>query len=339
LPMAVRAQQPSMPVVGYLSSLSRETDRTIVRAVQQGLTENGFVEGKNVSIEYRWAEGQFDRLPELAADLVRRKVDVIVTIGGTPDAFAAKSATTAIPIVFGVGTNPVEVGLVESLNRPEGNLTGVTILSAEVAEKRVDLLRELVPKATAIALLANPNNRLIEAETRAVKHGARSLGLELHILNASSPSDIEPAFVTLAKSRIDALVVTTDAFLYTRKAQILALVASQRLPAMYPVREWIESGGLISYGPDIFDGYRLEGVYAGKILKGAKPADLPVEQSVKFELVINLKTAKALGLTIPPRCSPARTRSSNDPKHPPGPPMTLGNMQECTMVRGRKLSR
>ena len=168
-PVVARAQQPVMPVVGYLNSGLRETDGAPVRAVQQGLTENGFVEGKNVSIEYRWAEGQFDRLPELAADLVRRKVDVIVTIGGTPDAFAAKSATTAIPIVFGVGTNPVEVGLVESLNRPEGNLTGVTILSAEVAEKRVDLLRELVPKATAIALLANPNNRLIEAETRAVK--------------------------------------------------------------------------------------------------------------------------------------------------------------------------
>ncbi len=290
-----------MPVVGYLNSGLRETDGAPVRAVQQGLTENGFVEGKNVSIEYRWAEGQFDRLPELAADLVRRKVDVIVTIGGTPDAFAAKSATTAIPIVFGVGTNPVEVGLVESLNRPEGNLTGVTILSAEVAEKRVDLLRELVPKATAIALLANPNNRLIEAETRAVKHGARSLGLELHILNASSPSDIESAFATIAKYRIDALLVTSDSFLATRKTQILALVASQRLSAMYPWRSWIEfDGGLISYGADILNAYRLEGVYAGKILKGARPADLPVEQSVKFELVINLKTAKALSLIIPP---------------------------------------
>ena len=301
-PVVARAQHALIPVVGYLSSGLGETDDTrVMRALQQGLSETGFVVGQNVSVEYRWAEGRLDRLPELAADLVRRKVDVITTICGMPCAFAAKSATTRIPIVFGVGTNPVEVGLVGSLNRPEGNLTGVTILSAQLAEKRVDLLRELMPSATAIAMLVNPNNRLIDAETGAAQNGARTLGLELRILNASSPSDIEPAFVTLAKSRIDALVVASDAFLATQKAQILHLVARQKLPAIYPWSEWIiEFGGLMSYGADILDAYRLEGVYAGKILKGAKPADLPVQQSVKFELVINLKAAKALGLNVPP---------------------------------------
>jgi putative tryptophan/tyrosine transport system substrate-binding protein len=259
-PVGARGQQASMPVVGYLST-SETDDTRVMRAFQQGLSETGFVAGQNVSVEYRWAEGQLDRLPELAADLVRRKVDGIATICGMPCAFAAKSATTTIPIVFGVGTNPVEVGLVGSLNRPEANLTGVTILSAELAEKRVDLLRELVPNATAIAMLANPNNRLIDAETRAAQNGARTLGLELRILNASSPSDIEPAFVTLAKSRIDALVVTSDTFLWTQKAQILHLVARQKLPAIYPWREWIiEFGGLMSYGADILDAYRLEGV-------------------------------------------------------------------------------
>jgi putative tryptophan/tyrosine transport system substrate-binding protein len=290
-----------MPVVGYLSAGSREDDATrgIARAVLQGLRESGFVDGKNVRIEYRWAEGHYDRLPDLAADLVRSKVNVMVALA-TPATFAAKSATSSIPIIFGVGTDPVGVGLVQSLNRPEGNLTGVTILTAELFEKRVDLLRELVPKASQIAMLANPNDRLTDAETRAAQSGARSLGVDLRVLNASSANDIESAFATLANVPADALIVTTDPFIATRKPQVVALVARQKLPAIYPWREWIEFGGLMSYGADILDAYRIEGVYAGKVLDGTKVADLPVERSVKFELAFNLKAAKALELTVPP---------------------------------------
>ena len=300
-PLVARGQKPAMPVVGYLSAGSREDDATrgIARAVLQGLRESGFVDGKNVRIEYRWAEGHYDRLPDLAADLVRSKVNVMVALA-TPATFAAKSATSSIPIIFGVGTDPVGVGLVQSLNRPESNLTGVTILTAELFEKRVDLLRELVPKASQIAMLANPNDRLTDAETRAAQSGARSLGVDLRVLNASSANDIESAFATLANVPADALIVTTDPFIATRKPQVVALVARQKLPAIYPWREWIEFGGLMSYGADILDAYRIEGVYAGKVLDGTKVADLPVERSVKFELAFNLKAAKALELTVPP---------------------------------------
>jgi len=299
-PVVARGRQSSTPVVGYLSAAGRETDAARVRAVLKGLKETGFVEGKNLSVEYRWAEGHYDLLPELAADLVRLKVNVIVAIGGTPASFAAKSATTSIPIIFGVGTDPVEAGLVGSLNRPEGNLTGVTILSAELFEKRVDLLRELVPKATIIAMLANPNDKLTDAETRAAQAGARSLGVELRVLNASTPNDIVAAFLTLTKAPADALIVTTDAFIGMRKSQIIELATSRKVPAIYPWREWTQFGGLMSYGADILDAFRIEGVYAGKVLNGAAPADLPVEQSVKFELAFNLNAAKALALHVPP---------------------------------------
>ena len=298
-PVVARAQQAALPVVGYLSGNLHEADATRVRAFRQGLSESGYVEGRNVVIEYRWAEGQYDHLPDLAADLVRRKVDVIIAMGGSPIALAAKSVTATIPIIFGVSVNPVEAGFVGSLNHPDGNLTGVTILSAELFEKRVELLRELMPKAKVIAVLANPNNRLENAETAAVEKGARALGLELRVLNASSVNDIEPVFARLAESPVDALIVSTDIFLGTRKPLIVALAAKQRLPAIYPWREWIELGGLVSYGSDALDAHRMQGVYAGKVLKGANPADLPVEQSIKFELVLNLKTATALGLTFP----------------------------------------
>ena len=297
-PVVARAQQ-AMPVVGYLSGNLREADATRVRAFLQGLSESGYVEGRNVVIEYCWAEGQYDHLPDLAADLVRRKVDVITAMGGSPIALAAKSVTATIPIIFGVSVNPVEAGFVGSLNHPDGNLTGVTILSAELFEKRVELLRELMPKAKVIAVLANPNNRLENAETAAAEKGARALGLELRVLNASSVNDIEPVFARLAESAVDALIVSTDIFLGTRKPLIVALAAKQRLPAIYPWREWIELGGLVSYGADALDAHRMQGVYAAKVLKGANPADLPVEQSIKFELVLNLKTATALGLIFP----------------------------------------
>jgi putative ABC transport system substrate-binding protein len=300
-PLVARGQQASRPLVGYLSAYLQENDGSDVRVFRQGLSEIGFVEGRNVSIEYRWAQAQYERLPELAADLVRHNVDVIAAIGGTPVVFAAKAATSVIPIIFGVGTNPVEAGLVGSLSRPEGNLTGVTILSSEIFEKRVDLLRALVPRASVIAMLVNPSNQQVtDPETRAAENGARALGLELRVLNVSSRADIESAFTTLSKSPADALIVTHDTFIATRKPEIVAVVASQKLPTIYPWREWVEFGGLMSYGANVLDAYRLIGVYAGKVLRGAKPADLPVEQSVKFDLVLNLKVVKALGLDVPP---------------------------------------
>jgi putative tryptophan/tyrosine transport system substrate-binding protein len=297
-PLAARAQQPAMPVIGFLHGASPEGYAPMVTALRQGLKEAGYVEGRDVAIEYRWAEGHYDRLPELAAELVRRQVAGIVT-GGTPPVFAAKAATSTIPIVINVGIDPVQAGLVASLNRPGGNVTGVALLTVELAAKRLELLHESLPTATVVAMLVNPTTPLTEPETRGVRDAARSLGLQLHILNASTESEIDTAFGTLVGLRAGALIVSADLFLNNQRAQIVALAARHAVPAIYGVREFATSGGLMSYGNDLADAYRQSGIYAGKILKGAKPADLPVQQVVRVEFVINLKTAKALGLTFP----------------------------------------
>ena len=298
---AAYAQQP-VPVIGYLSSGSLESDPIVARltAFRQGLNEMGYVEGQSVVIEYRWAESQYDRLPGLATDLVRRQVAVIAAIGGAPLAVAAKAATATIPIVFTVGLDPVRLGLVASLNRPGGNITGITSLTAELAAKRLDLLHELLPTAAVVAVLVNPTNPdTTEAETRSLRDAARSRGLQMHVLGASSESEIDAAFRTLVEFRAGALVVGADPFFEIRRDQIVALAARHAVPAIYIWREFAAAGGLMSYGTDLADTMRQAGVLAGKILKGAKPADLPVQQVVKVGLVINLKTAQALGLTVP----------------------------------------
>ncbi|HKE41774.1 MAG TPA: ABC transporter substrate-binding protein [Casimicrobiaceae bacterium] len=266
----------------------------------QGLSETGFVEGRNLAIESRWAEGHYDRLPALAADLVGRKVDVIVSTVGTPSALAAKSATSTIPIVFRGGADPVADGLVASLARPGGNLTGVSIAD-DLTAKRLELLSELVPRARVIALLVNPNTPAAERVIRDVQEAARTKGLQLHILKASTENEIDTAFASLVQLHAGALVVASDPFLSSRREQIVALASRYAVPSSYAWREFAEAGGLISYGPSLTAAYRLVGVYAGKVLKGAKPADLPVQQPTTFELVINVKTAKALGLTVPQR--------------------------------------
>jgi putative ABC transport system substrate-binding protein len=299
-PLATRAQQP-MPVIGYLSVGSPATDNIPGRLVsfRRGLDEAGFVEGRNVAIEYRWAEGQYDRLPVLAADLVRRQVTVIVA-QNVPTAFAAKAATSTLPIVCFLGADPVQSGFVASLNRPSGNITGISLLTAELMGKRLDLLHELLPTAAVVALLVNPANPIAtEWETSNLQDAARSLGLQLHILHASTASEVEAAFETLVGFRAGALVVSADSFFTSQRAQIVALAARHAVPAIYAWRLFAEAGGLMSYGSDIADLYRQLGLYTAKILKGATPADLPVQQVVKVELAINLTTAKALGLTIP----------------------------------------
>jgi putative ABC transport system substrate-binding protein len=300
-PLAARAQQKAMPVVGFLSTgnASPGPVAPLVAAFRQGLSETGYVEGQNVAIEYRWAEGHYDRLPALAADLVGRKVDVIVSTGGTPTALAAKNATSTIPIVFRAGIDPVGDGLVASLARPGGNLTGVSMLIDELTPKRLELLSELVPQAKVIALLVNPKNPATENVMRDVQKAARVKGLQLPILKANSESEIDAAFATLVQLQAGALVVAADPFLSSRREQLVALATRYAVPAIYAWREFAEAGGLISYGSSLTTAFRQLGNYAGKILKGAKPADLPVQQSTRFELVINLKTAKARGLTIP----------------------------------------
>ncbi len=300
-PLAARAQQKAMPVVGFLSTgnASPGPVAPLVAAFRQGLSETGYVEGQNVAIEYRWAEGHYDRLPALAADLVGRKVDVIVSTGGTPTALAAKNATSTIPIVFRAGGDPVGDGLVASLARPGGNLTGVSMLIDELTPKRLELLSELVPQAKVIALLVNPKNPATENVMRDVQEAARVKGLQLPILKANSESEIDAAFATLVQLQAGALVVAADPFLSSRREQLVALATRYAVPAIYAWREFPEAGGLISYGSSLTTAFRQLGNYAGKILKGAKPADLPVQQSTRFELVINLKTAKARGLTIP----------------------------------------
>jgi putative tryptophan/tyrosine transport system substrate-binding protein len=297
-PVVVRAQQPTMPLIGFLHGASPEAYAHMVTAFSQGLKEAGYVDGHNVAIEFRWAEGHYDQVPAMAADLVHRQVAVIVA-GGTPPAVAAKTATPVIPIVALVGVDPVQRGLVGSLNRPGGNLTGIAFLTVELAPKKLEMLHELLPTAATIALLVNPTNPLAEGESKLVQDAARSLGLQLQILNASTESQIDTAFGTIAEQHASALVVSVDTFLNSRRAQIVTLAARHAVPAVYGAREYAISGGLMSYGIDLADGYRLSGAYAGKILKGAKPADLPVQQPTKVELVINLKTAKTLGLTFP----------------------------------------
>jgi putative tryptophan/tyrosine transport system substrate-binding protein len=296
-PLAARAQQP-LPVIGFLHGASPEGYAPMVTAFRQGLKEAGYVEGHNVAIEYRWAEGHYDRLPALAADLVHRQVAVIVT-GGTPPAFAAKAATSTIPIVINVGIDPVRAGLIASLNRPGGNVTGIAILTSELAAKRVELLHELLRTSTAVATLVNPTSPLTEPEIKGVRDAARSLGLELHVLNAATVSEIDAAFGRLIELRAGALVVGVDPFLTSQRQQIVALAERRSVPAIYGLREFAIAGGLMSYGNDLADAYRQSGIYAVNLLKGAKPAELPVQQVVKVELVINLKTAKTLGLTFP----------------------------------------
>ena len=297
-PLAARAQQPAMPVIGFLHGGSPEAYAPMMTAFRQGLKEAGYVEGHNVAIEYRWAEGHYDRLPALAADLVRRQVAEIVTVG-TPAALAAKAASSTIPIVILVGIDPVQIGLVASLNRPGGNATGLAGLAVEVAAKRLEVLHELLRTSAAVALLVNPNNPVTEPETKGVRDAARSLGLQLHVLDASTEGEIDAAFGTLIELRAGALLVSVDSFLTNQRDQIVALAARHAVPAIYGVREFAAAGGLMSYGTDLADRFRQVGIYAGKILKGAKPADLPVQQVARVEFVINLKTAKTLGLTFP----------------------------------------
>jgi putative ABC transport system substrate-binding protein len=298
-PLAARAQQPAMPVVGFLGGYSPNVFASRLRAFRQGLSETGYVEGQNVSIEYRWAEAQNDRLPALVADLMRRQIAVIVA-AGPPAALAAKAATATIPIVFTIAGDPVQIGLVASLNRPGGNLTGVTSLSAEVGPKQLGLLHELVPTATIIALLVNPTSpNLAESTTKDVQAAARTLGLQLHVLHASTERDLDTAFATLVQLRAGGLVIGADPLFNSRPDQLVALGARHAVPTIYQFREFVEAGGLISYGGSLTYVYHLAGVYSGRILKGDKPNDLPVQQAVKVELVINLKTAKALGLSLP----------------------------------------
>ena len=298
-PLAVRAQQPAMPVVGFLSNASPNVYALRLGAFRQGLKEAGYVERQNVEIEYRSAESENSRLPALAAEMVHRQVAVIVAAGGSPSAVAAKEATATIPIVFGVAVDPVEVGLVASLTRPGGNLTGVANLNVEVGPKRLELLHELLPTATIIAVLENPTSPTAEPFSRALQPAARALGLQLHILYASTDRDFDRVFATLVQLRADALVISPDTFFNTRSEQLAALALQHAVPAIYQYRPFVAGGGLMSYGSDQTEYYRLVGIYTGKILKGEKPADLPVVQSTKVELIINLKTAKALGLTVP----------------------------------------
>jgi ABC-type uncharacterized transport system substrate-binding protein len=297
-PLAARAQQLPMPVIGFLNGASPKEYELYVVGFLQGLKETGYIEGKNITIEYRWAEGHYDRLSGMAADLVRRQVAVIVA--NTPTTRAAKGATTKIPIVFLSGEDPIASGLVTSLNRPGGNVTGVTTFYGALAAKQLGLLRELVPAATSIAFIVNPGNPIAESTARDAQEAARALGEQIHISNASTEAEIDTAFATLTHVRAGALVVGPDAFLIARTNQIVALAARHAVPTMYFLREFVEAGGLMSYGASLSDQYRQVGVYTGKILNGAKPADLPVLQPTKFQLVINLKTAKALGLIVPP---------------------------------------
>jgi putative ABC transport system substrate-binding protein len=298
-PLTARAQQPKLPVIGFLHGASPDGYADRLRAFRQGLKETGYVEGDNVAIEYRWAKNQIDLLPELAAELVRRRVAAIAAFGTA--AVPAKATTTTIPIVFGVGEDPVRLGLVASLARPGGNVTGVSFLNTELAAKRLELLRELVPAATRVALLVNPVY-VVNAETtvREVETAARAMGLRIQVLNASTSREINAAFATLVRERPDALFVGGDPFFQVRRAQLVNLASRHALPATYSQRDFPEIGGLMSYGSNVIDAFRQAGVYIGRILKGAKPAELPVVQASKFELVINSETARMLGLNVPP---------------------------------------
>jgi ABC-type uncharacterized transport system substrate-binding protein len=299
-PFAVCAQQPAMPVIGLLSIRSADTDAGLLVPLHQGLSVSGFAEGRNVAIEYRYALGQPDRLPSLAADLIGRQVSLIVTTGGAQAALAAKAATTTIPIVFTVGADPVGAGIVKSLNRPGGNLTGVTTSYDEAAPKRLGLLREILPKAAIIGVLVNPNDPITaSSETNDMRRAGRSVGQQIEILQAGTERDIETAFARLIDLRADALVVAPDALFATQARQLVALAARHAIPTLYWRREFVEAGGLMSYGSSLAEALRVVGVYAGRILKGEKPGDLPVQRPTKFELVVNVKAAKGIGLAIP----------------------------------------
>ena len=299
-PLAARAQQLAMPVIGFLDSGSPDTEGERVRAFRRGLSETGYVEGRNVTIEYRWADGNNERLPAMAAELVRRGVNVIVT-GGTPATRAAKAATTTLPIVFILSTDPVAAGLVASLNRPGGNLTGITGLNVELVPKKLELLHELLPAVTELALLVNPSNpTAAENESRAVQDAARTLGLRLHVFHASTERDFESVFATLRGQRLQALVIGSDLFFTSRSEQLAALTVRNALPSIYQFREFAAAGGLMSYGGSATDWGHQGGIQTGRILAGAKPADLPVQQATRLELFINLKTARVLGLQVPP---------------------------------------
>jgi putative ABC transport system substrate-binding protein len=299
-PLAARAQQPALPVVGFINSGSAEASAGNGAAFRKGLSETGTIEGQNVTVEYHWLEGRYDRLPALMADLVRRRVAVIAAPNNVA-ALAAKAATATIPIVFGVGEDPVRLGLVASLARPGGNATGSNFFTQELVAKRLGLLHDLVPKAVRVAVLVNPDNGpSAETTLRDVKAAAATIGLQIQVLNAATIGEIDAAFAALARERPDALFVASDAFYTSRRGQFATLAARDRIPAAYAARDTVAAGGLMSYGTDTTDMYRQVGVYTGSILKGAKPADLPVLQSTKFELVINLQTARALGIEVPP---------------------------------------
>jgi ABC-type uncharacterized transport system substrate-binding protein len=299
-PLAARAQQPAMPVIGFLGTTTPDDFADRVAAFREGLKEAGYIEGQNVAIEYRWPEGNYDRLAALAADLVRRQVAMIAAVGGEPSPLAAKAATATIPIVFSMGGDPVRLGLVASLNRPGGNITGVNFFQSELGAKRLGLLRELLPKATVIGMLVNPTFSDAETHVTDVKEAALPLGLQIHVVRAHTTDDFDTAFATLVQQKIGALLLANDAFFLSQRRQLIALAARYAMPAVYFWREFAVDGGLMSYSPSLAQAYRQVGIYTGKILNGAKPADLPVVQPTKFEFVINLKTAKALGLEIPP---------------------------------------
>ena len=298
-PVAARAQQRTMPVIGFLSSRSPGESADLVAAFRRGLAEGGYVEGQNVSLEFRWGEGRYERLTAYAAELVRRAVTVIVTAGGDPAAQAAKAATATIPIVFVSGSDPVKVGLVASLNRPGGNITGVHMLILGLGAKRLGLLHELMPAVNPVGILVNPNFADAQTQLRDVEDAAQSLGLKLVVEKAGTEFEFETAFADLARQKAGAILVIADPFFTSQRVEIAALAARYAMPAVFELREYAAAGGLMSYGPDLANGYRQGGVYTGKILKGAKPAELPVEQPTKLGLVINLKTAKTLGLTVP----------------------------------------
>jgi putative tryptophan/tyrosine transport system substrate-binding protein len=296
-PLTARAQQPGMPVVGFLRSTSSVDSRYLVAAFRGGLTEVGFIEGRNVAIEQRWAEGRNDRLPALVADLINRQAAVIVA--NTAGAFAAKAAATTLPVVFATGTDPVRDGLVASLNRPGANFTGVIFITSELGTKRLELLRQIAPQATSVAMLVMPSGKETEFERFDVVKAAQALGLQLLVADATSRPELEAAFATFAQRRADAVLVGTGALTNSHSEAIVALAARHSIPTIYPLREYVSIGGLMSYGASITDAYRQAGIYAGRILKGERPTDLPVIQSTKFDLVLNLKTAKALGLSVP----------------------------------------
>ena len=300
-PLAIRAQQPAIPVIGLLSTRSRDESARVVPAFQRGLAEGGYADGQNVIIEYRWALSQYDRLGALAGELVRRPVNMIVAVGGEPSARAARAATATIPIVATFSADPVASGLVASLSRPGGNLTGISDLTSALEPKRLGLLRELVPQATAIAVVLNPTFPAAAQQLKDVEEAARAIGVQLHILRASTDEEIELAFASITQLHLPAFAVASDPFLLTRRDKIVALAARHAVPGIYFFRDFALAGGLMSYGTDLADVYQQIGVYAGRVLKGEKPADLPIKQPTKFELLINLKTAKTLGLEIPPR--------------------------------------